>query len=653
MCGIAGAVFWDGVAADEAVTIVRDMTAALAHRGPDGKGILQLAMPELSRGPIAVLGHRRLAIIDLSARAQQPMTSDSARIAITYNGEVYDFKALRQTLKSCGRVFRSDSDTEVVLQGYEEWGSRVVDRLRGMYAFGIWDGRRNTLLLTRDRLGIKPLYVHRTPHYLLFASEIRALLASKLIPRRLDLSVLDQFLAYQTVPAPRTLVDGIEMLAPGHLVEAGENGLWRDEPYWDLLSSADRDAAKVTDREEAKARISHLLEESVALNLVSDVDVGVFLSGGIDSSAIAATVREGGRLPRTFTVTCPNTAFDESEHARLSASAFDSMHTEIVLTENELVRQLPEALAGVDHPSGDGINTFVISRAVRAAGIKVALSGVGGDEFFGGYPSFHRLETMASLALAWRHSPPAARRAAAAAVRALGKSSIASSKTAALLETDGTVPQAFPVMRQMFSPEQRHELLMRAALDAGRVHPDPYVSLLQNAAIEDAGETMQFVSYAEARTYMHDVLLRDTDQMSMRHGLEVRVPLLDHKLVEYVMGLPDAIKRPNGYPKRLLMESLASGLPSDIVDRPKQGFVLPFDPWMRGELEPLCEHHLGPGGAAEAWNLSPRRPPPHLALIPEQGRPRHVVAAVDACRAELLDRTAWSQRLILRLAGLA
>ena len=233
------------------------------------------------------------------------MTNDRDRTAISYNGEVYDFKAIRETLKSSGHVFRSASDTEVVLHGYSEWGPRVVDRLRGMYAFGIWDGRKNTLLLTRDRLGIKPLYVHRTPHYLLFASEIRALLASKLIPRRLDLAVLDQFLAYQTVPVPRTLVEGVEMLAPGHIVEAGENGLWRDEPYWDLLRSADRDAAKVTDRDEAKARISNLLDESVALNLVSDVDVGVFLSGGIDSSAIAGLVRESGRLPRTFTVTCP------------------------------------------------------------------------------------------------------------------------------------------------------------------------------------------------------------------------------------------------------------------------------------------------------------------------------------------------------------
>jgi asparagine synthase (glutamine-hydrolysing) len=596
MCGIAGAVFWDGVPIDEAMTIVRDMTAALAHRGPDGEGVVQVTVPEATRGPVAVLGHRRLAIIDLSGRAHQPMTSDRDGIGITYNGEVYDFRALRQTLKSAGRTFRSESDTEVVLQGYQEWGVRVVDRLRGMFAFGIWDGRRSTLLLSRDRLGIKPLYVHRTPHSVLFASEIRALLASKLIPRRLDLSVLDQFLAYQTVPAPRTLVDGVQMLAPGHLVEAGENGFWRDERYWDLLGSADADAAKVTHREEAKARIAKLLEESVALHLVSDVDVGVFLSGGIDSSAIAGLIREGGRLPRTFTVTCPNTAFDEAEPARLAAKAFDSQHTEIVLTQEELVRQLPEALAGVDHPSGDGINTFVVSRAVRAAGIKVALSGVGGDEFFGGYPSFHRMEKMASLGLAWRHSPAAARRAAAAAVRAFGGSSVATKKTAALLETDGTVPQAFPVMRQMFSPEQRQELLTRAALDAAAEHGDPYVALLQSAAAGEEAETMQFVSYAEARTYMHDVLLRDTDQMSMRHGLEIRVPLLDHRLVEYVMGLPDAIKRPNGYPKRLLMESLASGLPSDIVDRPKQGFVLPFDPWMRHELKPLCEHHLGPEG---------------------------------------------------------
>jgi len=582
---------------DDAAAIVGDMTAALAHRGPDAEGLVRLASPEGGRGPVAVLGHRRLAVIDLTGRAHQPMTSDREPTAITYNGEVYDFRATRQTLRERGRVFRSDSDTEVVLHGYAEWGPEVVQRLRGMFAFAIWDGRTNTMLLARDRLGIKPLYVHRTEHYLLFASEVRALLASRLVPRQLNLSVLDQFLAYQTVPAPKTLIEGIEMLPPAQIIQAGPDGAWRQDAYWDILRSADPDARKVRDREEAKARIGQLLHESVALHMVSDVDVGVFLSGGIDSGAIAGLVRETGRLPRTFTITCPGTAFDEAAQARAVAQAFESQHAEIPLTQDELLSQLPEALAGLDHPSGDGINTFVVSRAVRAAGVKVALSGLGGDEFFGGYPSFHRMEKMAALGLAWRHSPPAARRAAAAAVRAIGGGSVATKKTAALLETDGTVPEAFPLMRQMFSPEQRVELLASPVLEASASQSDPYVALLRQAMEGDQPtDTMQLVSYAEARTYMHDVLLRDTDQMSMRHGLEVRVPLLDHHIVEYVMGLPDSIKRPNGYPKRLLMESLSCGLPGDIVDRPKQGFVLPFDPWMRAELRPLCEHHLGPDG---------------------------------------------------------
>ncbi len=340
----------------------------------------------------------------------------------------------------------------------------------------------------------------------------------------------------------------------------------------------------------------HLLEESTRLHLVSDVPVGVFLSGGIDSTAVASLVKRVGATPRTFCVSFPGTPYDEGPHAREVANAIGADHAELPLSEIEFRRQLPEALASVDHPSGDGVNTFVVSRAVRHAGIRVALSGLGGDELFGGYPSFGRLRRIAGYARLWRWSPAPVRRVAAATVRSVGGSSALSTRVAALLETDASLPHAYPLMRQLFSPARRSALLGTDGTRNDRDVDDPYVTLLERAVSQHAeASSMSLISYAEARTYMHDVLLRDTDQMSMAHGLEVRVPLLDHGLVEYVMGLSETAKGPNGVPKRLLLEALTDDLPAS-VRRPKRGFVLPLDMWMRSELRPFCEQHLGPDG---------------------------------------------------------
>jgi asparagine synthase (glutamine-hydrolysing) len=401
------------------------------------------------------------------------------------------------------------------------------------------------------------------------------------------------------VPPPRTLVDGVTLVAPGHALTATATKRPASRKYWDLLDSASPDAAHAT-RAESRERVRALLAASTKAHLISDVPVGVFLSGGIDSSALVALMQQAGVVPHSFGIAFPGTSYDESEYARAVAKAFGARHTEIPLTETELCAQLPDAIASVDHPSGDGINTYVVSRAVREAGVKVALSGLGGDEFFGGYPSFRRLGRFAAYAGAWKRSPKPVRAVAARAVRTFGGESVASVKAAALLESDGSLPQTFPLMRQMFSTGERRALVGDAIVDEAERFGDPYVTLLEAATAErrELG-LMSLVSYAEARTYMHDVLLRDTDQMSMRHGLEVRVPLLDHTLVEYVMGLPDAAKQsPEDRPKSLLVESLGTRLPDACVNRPKRGFVLPFDLWMRNDLRAFCEHHLGPDGLA-------------------------------------------------------
>jgi asparagine synthase (glutamine-hydrolysing) len=590
MCGIAGAVFWNDERNRDAMAIGQRMTAALLHRGPDGHGV---AAPRSARfdAPAVVFGHTRLAIIDLSDRAAQPMASADGLTTLTFNGEVYNFREVRKDLESRGRRFRTESDGEVVLQGYEEWGTAVVDRLRGMFAFALWDGRLEQLVLVRDRLGIKPLYLSRQPGCLLFASEIRALLASEHIPRRLDLEALDQFLAYQTVPSPRTLVQEIELLQPGVSLVCARDGVVARR-YWDLLVDTPACQAPSAAGDVPEA-VGALLRESAALHLVSDVPVGVFLSGGIDSTIVAALVRRAGVTPRTFAVTFPGTRFDEAVYARAAASALGAEHTELPMGEADVLSALREGLERVDHPSGDGLNTYLVAGAVRQAGMKVALSGLGGDEFFGGYPSFARLDRIVQYGRSWRQTPKALRRVAGAAVRAVG----GPAKAAALIETDGSLPQTYPILRRLFAPEQRAALVAPSARSS-RVHADPYVAVLDEAvARRPDWDTMALVSFAEARTYMHDLLLRDTDQMSMCHGLEVRVPLLDHRLVEYVLSLPEEYKRRGGGPKPLLTAAVEA-LPSVCIDRPKQGFTMPFDDWMRGALRPYAERHLGPDGLA-------------------------------------------------------
>jgi asparagine synthase (glutamine-hydrolysing) len=606
MCGIAGGVFWSGevtpARAEEAVT---RMTLRLTHRGPDGRGVCSTsADTDGGQRPLVVLGHTRLAIIDVSDAGAQPMQliasepgrkTSGGRLSVTYNGETYNFLSLKGELEQRGHRFGSRSDTEVLLHGYDAWGLDLLTKLRGMFAFALWDRAKRQLLLARDRFGIKPLYYYRGDGHLLFASEVRALLASGLVPPQLDAIALWQYLGYQSVPAPRTLVAGVRTLEPGTWMTIGADGTTVQREYWNLLARAGEASGDSPDA--ARRRVRELLGEAVDAHMVSDVPVGAFLSGGIDSSAVVALMHEAGHRAQTFSVGFAENAFDESAHAALVARKFNATHTHVHLGESDLLDRLPDAIAAMDQPTGDGINTYIVSDAVHARGMKVALSGLGGDEIFGGYPSFARLSRAGEWSRMWGRSPAPLRSAAASAVRLLGRSSVRATKAAAVVESDGSLASIFPLTRQVLSLEQRRALFGDRLSDADAA--DPYDGLLADAfdAVPDAALFAR-VSFAEARTYMHDVLLRDTDQMSMAHALEIRVPLLDHELAEYVVALPDACKRANGVPKRLLVEALDGLLPDEIVNRPKQGFTLPFEPWMRGALRPFCEERLGQRGLA-------------------------------------------------------
>jgi asparagine synthase (glutamine-hydrolysing) len=461
-----------------------------------------------------------------------------------------------------------------------------------MFAFAIWDARKQELFIARDRLGIKPLYYYAGDGKVIFASEVRAILATGLAPRQIDPTALNEYLAYQSIPSPRTLIKDIKALAPGSWMTVDASGVIEEYRYWDLLQNIS-DEAGAASRSAILNRTGELLREAVELHLVSDAPLGVFLSGGIDSSAVVALMSEMGYKPRTFSVIFAESNYDESVYARQVATRFGSDHTEIRLTEGAMLDQLPDALAAMDQPTGDGVNTYVVSRAVKEAGVTVALSGLGGDEFFVGYPSFLRLEKALKYLRPLKRLPASARNVAARAIELAGGGSIRAAKAASMIGGDGSLASMYPVVRQVLSASKRRSLLSGRWKRLNDDWRDPYVDLLQKA-YQNAGSAELFahISYAEGRTYMHDVLLRDTDQMSMAHALEVRVPLLDHKLVEYVMGTPDAHKRPNGAPKSLLVSSLDGMLPHDVVHRPKRGFTLPFADWMRGDLRNFCEERL-------------------------------------------------------------
>ena len=599
MCGIAGGLFFDSrFTPDVRRDIGQRLLAAIRHRGPDGEGVWGESNPEPSPdNPAPLLVHTRLAIIDTSRAGAQPMNGRGLASWITFNGEIYNFARIRPRLEAAGHTFDSRTDTEVILRGYTTWGPAILQELRGMFALGLWNPEARQLFLARDRFGIKPLYVARGDGWFVFASEVRALLATGLVEPMLDLDGLWQYLAYQTTPAPRTLIAGVEMLAPGSSLTVGARGREDSNLYWDLAASA-APLADVTPQQ-AHADVHRLLAESVTAHLVSDVPVGAFLSGGIDSSAIVALMCEAGVTPRTFSVGFAEAEFDESRHAEHVASLVGSEHTAIKLSEQDLLDMLPEALAAMDQPTGDGVNTYVVSKAVRRTGLTVALSGLGGDELFGGYPSFSRLPRAAEVGRLWGRSSEQVRGFAGKAMRLIGGTSVAATKAAAAMESDGSLAALYPLTRQLFTDDQRLSLFAPAWRRRFDDAVDPYVPFLRSAfARMPASGPVTQVSYAEARTYMHDVLLRDTDQMSMAHALEVRVPLVDHVLADYVMAVPDALKAPGATPKPLLVESLGSRLPREIVQRPKKGFTLPFDPWMRNQLRGFCENRLGGGGLA-------------------------------------------------------
>ena len=558
---------------------VNRMVQRQQHRGPDDRGVH-------SDGP-ATLGMCRLAIID-PANGHQPMISPDGRFTLVFNGAIYNHRALRTELALGGWNFRTNCDTEVLLAAYALHGAACLERLRGMFAFAIWDAREQTLFAARDPLGIKPLYYARLPDSgVVLASELNALLASGVVPREIDPTSAGEYLAWFTVPAPRTIYRGIANLPPGHSLTVDVAGRLKTGAWWQLPAPA-QSAPVAGNYHDFVSGLRYQLEDSIRAHRVADVPVGAFLSGGMDSTAVVGLMVRGGAAKlKTFSLTFGEAGYSEQASARLAAATFGTEHHEELITGARVAADLPHLLASFDQPTGDGINTYYASQTARRGGVTVALSGLGGDELFGGYPSFRDLPRLQRLLPLWRRLPAGLRRTVVAHLS--GRPGARARKLADFLAHARDLHELASLQRRVLPETVRLALLApEARAQAERLGPNH--PMLEDFAFELIGaDPFQVISAWELRTYMADVLLRDSDVFSMAHSLELRVPFVDRQLLEWLWPQHDYFKYDPRRIKRALADATADIVPEPIRNRRKQGFTLPFARWMLDELRPFLD----------------------------------------------------------------
>jgi asparagine synthase (glutamine-hydrolysing) len=564
------------------------MVAAMKHRGPDSQGVQEF--------PSCLLANARLSIIDLSERGRMPMSSADGQAWITYNGETYNAAELRAELEQRGHTFRTTSDTEVVLHLYQEYGERFVERLRGMFAFAIWDVRERKLLLARDRLGIKPLYVHNVGGQLVFASELKALLASGLVLRQLDPAGLRAFLQLGHIPPPWTAIRGVTSLVPGH-IGVWKDGQWRTEPYW----SPSPHPAVSTSGPNLAANLSEMLLDAMRNHLVSDVPVLIFLSGGTDSACLGALARAAGaRNLAAMTVGFGESEFDESKLTRRTAEALGIPLEVVTLEAGRVEADLDHAVWALDEPSVDGLNSYWISKLGAEAGFKVALSGQGGDELFGGYESLAWFERFNSVAR-WAKPLPSP------LGRALDQGALPFRwrKLSYLIGADDPFVAAQMAVKVLFLDRDVRELVSPTFSRNGyhseaREHLAYWSKQVEN---EDLRERLAFM---DIHTHLEPRLLRDLDAMSMAHSIEVRPVFLDHRLVEFLQTVPSSIRMRQ---KRLLLDAVKAFLPpallADLETRRKRTFTFPFQRWLSRDLRGVMKDAFAPERLRSVGILEP------------------------------------------------
>ena len=592
MCGIVGNILARADRRPDPAVLQR-MNERLAHRGPDDEGILV-------QGP-AGLAMRRLKIIDL-ATGHQPMAGEGRRVWVVVNGEIYNYRELGANLAARGHTFTTRSDTEVIVHGYEDRGLASLDDLEGMFAFAIWDAPARTLVLARDRLGIKPLYYAVLPDQIVFASELRALVEHPAVERTLDLTALSRYLAHEYVPAPHSIFRGVRKLAAGHWLTYSD-GRVKVEPYWDVRFQGDRAMGEADAVEALRA----VLDLSVRQHLVSDVPLGVFLSGGIDSSAVAALAARHlpGRL-KTFSIGFEDPSFDETAHARSVARGLDADHHEEILGPRaalDLVARLPELL---DEPLGDAslLPTFLLSRFTRRS-VTVALSGDGGDELFAGYPTYqaHRLARALELVPRWvrqRLVRPVVERLPVS----LDDLSFDFRLKRFLEGMDFAPVERHAAWLGAFTPAEQRALFTSDALARMEMEPS-YAAFHEMLTHAPSASGLERMLYLDLKGYLGEGVLTKVDRASMACSLEVRLPLLDRRVVELAASLPMRLKLRGLTTKYVLKRALSGVLPRAILERRKKGFGVPLARWFRADLAPLLRDACAPDVVCRAGLFRP------------------------------------------------
>jgi asparagine synthase (glutamine-hydrolysing) len=594
MCGIAGILQLDGAA--PAKDILEKMTRTLSHRGPDGEGFYL-------HGAIA-LGHRRLSIIDLSEAGRQPMGNEDGSVWITFNGEIYNFLAIRTVLESRGHRFISHTDSEVIVHAYEEWGVDCLQKFNGMFSFALWDGRHNNLWLVRDRLGVKPLFYCQLPQAFLFGSEIKAILEYPLVQRQVDLQALSYFLSLNYTPAPFTLFKSIRQVLPGHFALIGMDGHISHQQYWDVHYQED---FRAKTEQEYLEEFDQLLQDAVKLRLVSDVPFGAFLSGGIDSSTVSYWMAKNLSEPlKTFTIGFNEPSFDEVDYARRTAQTIGSQHYEKFI-KAQAAEILPKIIWHAEEPTADSsmVAVYYLSQMTRQH-VTMVQSGDGADEILAGYETY-----AASLMHKYYHQLPGfiRKKVISPLVNSLPSSDAKVSLDAkfkrfiAGADIQGETVHA--AWRMIFNAGERRQLLEPVWEQPGS--QSDFLALFQQSFdATDARLPLNRLLYVDTRLYLPNDMLVKVDRMSMAHGLEAREPFLDFRLVEFAASLPPNLKLKNlTQTKYILKKSMQARLPREVIWRKKAGFNVPNARWIKGDLKPLVLEALSASNIRSMGILNP------------------------------------------------
>lgn len=598
MCGICGVLMFDGNPVDS--DNIRCMTDVLSHRGPDDEGVFV--------DGVIGLGHRRLSILDTSPAGHQPMSNHDRSVWISYNGEIYNYLELRAQLESRGHIFRTQTDTEVLVHGYEEWGKGCLEQLVGMFAFALWDRRRKVLWLVRDRLGIKPLFYAPMPDRILFASEIKGILADTSIPRDIDYAAMACFFASNWTPAPRTLFKSVCQILPGQYLEIEVDGTIRKTQYWELQSHQE---CSVSSELQATKQLDSLLSDAVRSQLVSDVPFGCFLSGGLDSSAVLYYMRcHMDEPPKAFTIGFGEFSYDETPHARMIANHLQAQHfTEMV--QAQVADILPSLVWHAEEPTADSsmLPMYYLARMARH-NVKMVLCGDGADEIMGGYDTY----CASLLSRHYRAVPLWLREyAIAPLVRRLPVSDRKLSWEQKLKRfvagAQEELPRAHGMWRMICDTALRARLLAPVWSD-----PETQTDVLdlyeEKFAASPFAETLDRLLWIDTRLYLPNDMLVKVDRMAMAHGLEARVPFLDHRLVEYCFSLSPQLKISRwGSKKYVLKQILKQKIPSQIINKKKSGFNIPVSRWINGDLREMVCDILAPNavrstGVLDDWVVS-------------------------------------------------